>query len=197
MHIVLATRNPHKVNEIRAVFAGLDVTFSSAADHPGAPDVVEDGATLEANALKKARALAAACGLWALADDTGLEVKALGGAPGVYSARYAGPDGDAVANCRKLLKELAGADDRSARFRTVLALVSPQGEERWIEGVCEGRILEAPRGDAGFGYDPLFVPEGGAQSFAEMSAAEKNACSHRGRALRAAAAAWGDVLRGA
>ena len=187
MEIVLATRNPGKVREVRALLAGLPVTLRTAASFAGAPEVVEDAPTLEGNARKKALALHRHTGLPALADDTGLEVMALGGRPGVHSARFAGPDADDAANRAKLLRELSGAADRSARFRTVVAFAE-DGEVRFFEGVCPGRILEEERGAGGFGYDALFVPEGETRTFAELGPAEKNAVSHRGRALRKLAA---------
>jgi XTP/dITP diphosphohydrolase len=182
MTIVLATRNPGKVAEMRAVLSGVGVEILSAADVE-APDVEETAHTLEGNALLKARALHAYTGLTALADDTGLEVAALNGAPGVHSARYAGPESDARANRAKLLVSLDGVTDRSSRFRTVLAYVAG-GEERLFEGVCEGTIIESERGAGGFGYDALFVPNGSNLTFAEMPARDKNKVSHRGRALQ-------------
>lgn len=183
MKIVLATRNPGKVTELRALLADLPVELISAADVEGAPEVEEDAPTLEGNARKKAEALHRHTGLPALADDTGLEVDALGGAPGVHSARFAGPDADDAANRAKLLSDLDGAADRSARFRTVLAFT--EGDEVHVsDGVCEGYITEGERGSGGFGYDALFQPEGETQTFAEMPAEAKNRISHRGRALR-------------
>ena len=196
MKLVIATRNKHKLEEIREIFhiPGLEVV--SAFDFPDVPDVVEDGETFEANAIKKAVTLAKATGLWALADDSGLEVDALNGAPGVYSARYAGEPVDYKANNRKLLQELQDAPNRSARFRCVIALSNPAGETRVVDGRCEGTIGFEERGDKGFGYDPLFIPEGHTVTFAEMDAAAKHAISHRGRALRSAAAQWAPLLRG-
>ncbi len=187
LKIVLATRNPGKVAEMRTLLANLPVELLSAADVADAPDVDEDAPTLEGNAAKKARALHAHTGLPALADDTGLAVDALGGRPGVHAARYAGPEADAAANRALLLRELAGHPDRAARFRTVVAFA--EGDAlRYFEGVCPGRILDEERGAGGFGYDALFVPEGHTRTFAELSPHEKNAVSHRGRALRAFAA---------
>jgi len=184
LRIVLATRNPGKVAEIRALLAAFPIALLTAADVEDAPDVVEDAATLEGNAVKKARALHAHTGLPALADDTGLEVEALGGRPGVHSARFAGPDADDAANRARLLSELADETNRAAQFRTVVAFV--EGEMlRTFEGLCRGRLLTEERGTGGFGYDPLFVPDGETQTFAELSAEAKNAISHRGRALRA------------
>ncbi len=182
MRIVLATRNSGKVAELRALLADLPVELVSAVEVAGAPEVEEDAPTLEGNARKKALALHAHTGLPALADDTGLEVDALGGAPGVHSARFAGPDADDMANRARLLRDLAGADDRAARFRTVLAFVEG-GEVSFSEGICEGHITEAECGIGGFGYDALFQPEGETQTFAEMPSDAKNAISHRGRAL--------------
>lgn len=182
--VVSATANPHKLEEMRQIL-GDAVELLPRLDE--VPDVVEDAPTLEGNALLKARAIAEATGLPALADDTGLEVAALGGAPGVRSARYAGEDAVDADNVALLLRELEGVQDRSARFRTVVVLATADGH-RVFEGECRGTIAVEPRGDAGFGYDPVFVPvEGDGRTFAEMSADEKNAISHRGRAVRAAA----------
>jgi XTP/dITP diphosphohydrolase len=183
--LVLATRNAGKIAELRALLGGLPVVVRPAGEE--APEVEEDAPSLEGNARKKAQAWHDLTGLPALADDTGLEVAALGGRPGVRSARYAGPEANDAANRALLLRELEGRTDRSARFRTVLAFVEAEGV-RSFEGVCRGRILEEERGTGGFGYDALFVPEGETRTFAELSAAEKNAISHRGRALRAFAA---------
>jgi XTP/dITP diphosphohydrolase len=191
MRLVIATRNRHKLDEIKAILDQPTLHLLSSFDFPDVPDVEETGNTFEENAALKARALAAATGLWAMGDDSGLEVDALGGAPGVYSARYAGlPAVDYAANNRKLLAALAGHTNRRARFRTVLALAAPDGRLFTVEGTCPGVIADAPRGDGGFGYDPLFIPDGASVAFAEMPAAEKNRISHRGRALAAAAAAW-------
>ena len=185
MRLVLATRNPGKVAELRARLAGLGVDLVSAADVDGAPEVDEDRDTLRGNAEKKARALHAHTRRPALADDTGLEVDALGGAPGVHSARFAGPDADDAANRAHLLRRMKDADHRTARFRTVLAFTDG-ADTHFFDGVCEGTLTHDERGDGGFGYDSLFVPaDGDGRTFAQMSAAEKNALSHRGRALDA------------
>ena len=186
MRLVLATRNPGKVAELAARLDGLGVTLTTAAE-TDAPEVEEDADTLRGNAEKKARVLFEHTGTPALADDTGLEVDALGGAPGVFSARFAGPDADAGANRRRLLAELAGVTERSARFRTVLAFADGAGV-RFFDGVCEGEVTAEPAGDGGFGYDSVFRPaDGDGRTFAEMDADEKNAISHRGRALDALA----------
>lgn len=182
--IVLATRNPGKVAELRHALSGLNVTLYSVADFPEAPAVVEDAGTLAGNARKKALALHAHTGHPALADDTGLEVDALDGRPGVHSARYAGPAEDPLANRALLLQEMAGRSNRSARFRTVMAL-AVDGAVRFFEGTCEGEILDHERGEGGFGYDAVFCPLGADRTFAELSKAEKNALSHRGHAVRA------------
>jgi XTP/dITP diphosphohydrolase len=188
LRLVLASANPDKAAEIGEILrVSLDVDL--VARPADVPDVVEDGDTLLDNARLKARALVAATGLAAVADDTGLEVDALGGAPGVYSARYAGEHVTYADNVEKLLRELGGAEQRTARFRTVALAAFPDGSELWAEGVVEGSITDAVRGDAGFGYDPVFVPEGGDRTFAEMSADEKHAISHRGRAFRSLAQA--------
>ncbi len=181
--LVLATRNPGKISEIRALLADLPVVLHAADDFPDAPEVDEDAPTLEGNARKKAVALRDHTGHPALGDDTGLEVTALDGRPGVYSARYAGPNCDPAANRVRLREEMADAADRSAQFRTVVALAL-EDQVHYFEGICRGHICEAERGSSGFGYDALFVPEGHTRTFAELTAEEKNAVSHRGRALR-------------
>jgi XTP/dITP diphosphohydrolase len=193
--VVLATGNRDKVRELQNLFAAVNAEVVPAFDLGDAPDVVEDGQTLEANALKKAREIAAWCGQICVADDTGLEVDALDGAPGVYAARYAGEDASYADNCSKLVSEMAGQENRSARFRTVMAMVDPStGAETTVDGVLEGEVLGAPRGGEGFGYDPVFfVPEQG-RSLAEMSLEEKNQISHRARAARAMAALLVDYL---
>jgi XTP/dITP diphosphohydrolase len=186
--LVLATHNRHKVEEIASLLSDAPVTLLSLDDLPRVPKVVEDGGTLEENAVKKAVAIADATGIASLADDTGLEVDALDGAPGVRSARYAGTDGDTAANNRKLLADLRDVPEakRSARFRCVVALADPSGGVMTTEGMTAGMILSAPRGVGGFGYDPLFLPDGHARTYAEMSAEEKNAVSHRGKAIKSA-----------
>lgn len=195
MKLLVATRNKHKLEEIRQIFALPGLALLAADEVAGLPeDVVEDADTFEGNALKKARELCAASGLWTLADDSGLEVVALDNAPGVLSARYAGEPCSYPANNAKLLSALEGIADRRARFRCVIALCAPDGRAWTVEGRCEGNIIEAPRGSNGFGYDPLFVPEGHAQTFAELDSETKNALSHRGNALRRAAAEWGSLL---
>jgi XTP/dITP diphosphohydrolase len=195
MKLLIATGNRHKLSEIREmlIVPGLEVV--GADGFPGLPEVEEDGDSFEANAVKKAVVMGRAAGTWALADDSGLEVEALSGAPGVRSARYAGEPVSYEANNRKLLREMEGRPDRRARFRCVIALAAPGGQTRTVEGACEGRIALAPRGAAGFGYDPLFVPDGYDLTFAQMPAEEKNRISHRGRALRRAVEAWAGLLR--
>lgn len=191
LRLVLATANLHKATEIRSILAAAGVEVDLLPRPGDVPDVVEDAPTLEGNARLKGEALAAATGLPALADDTGLEVDALDGAPGVYSARYAGEEQDAAANVAKLLGALEGvpAEARTARFRTVALVRWPDGRELSAVGTVEGVIADAPRGGGGFGYDPVFVAhDGGGLTFAEMGAAEKDGISHRGRALRALAA---------
>ena len=243
LRLVLATANPHKVEEIRSILEASGLAVDLVARPADVPDVVEDAPDLEGNARLKARALVAATGLPAVADDTGLEVDALGGEPGVRSARYAGPEGDSVANVAKLLAALeavaargvhaeagpagAAAADRTsrndrpdravraarndrtvrtdrtaptdrpdwpdrtartARFRTVALVAWPDGGEQVAEGIVSGVIAAAPRGETGFGYDPVFVPDDGdGRTFAEMTSAEKDAISHRGRAFRSLA----------
>ncbi len=184
MRLVLASANPDKAAEIAAILDGVEVLPRPA----GVPDVEETGETLEDNARLKAAALVAATGHAAVADDTGLEVIALGGAPGVFSARYAGEDATYADNVAKLLVALDGELDRRARFRTVAIALFPDGREVVAEGVVEGRIITERWGSGGFGYDPVFAPDGSdGRTFAQMTAAEKNAISHRGRAFRALA----------
>jgi XTP/dITP diphosphohydrolase len=180
--VVVASQNPDKVAEIEAVLAELE--------HPPElvrglswPDVDETEDTLEGNALLKAHAVVAATGIAALADDTGLEVEALGGAPGVRTARFAGPNATYSENVARLLREMEGFADRAARFRTAVALVELDGSELAVEGCLEGRITIEPRGDDGFGYDPVFEVDG--RTLAEIPSAEKNRISHRARALHA------------
>ena len=185
--LVVATRNPHKVRELSELLAGEGVELVSLADFPGAPAVAETGEDFRENAVSKALAAARHTGLTALADDSGLEVDALDGAPGVRSARFAGPEATDAANNRKLLELLAGVprEGRRARFRCVLALADPDGTVETVEGRCEGRIAEAPRGQGGFGYDPLFEEPQTGLTFAEMDSRTKHRYSHRARAAEA------------
>jgi len=195
MQLLVATRNKHKLEEIRQIFSVSGLTLLAADEVAGIPaDVEEDADTFEGNALKKARELGIASGLWTLADDSGLEVAALNNAPGVYSARYAGEPCSYPANNAKLLSELEGMNNRRARFRCVIALRAPDGREWTVEGRCEGHISEAGHGTNGFGYDPLFVPDGYSQTFAELDSTTKNSLSHRGHALRKAAGEWTSML---
>lgn len=217
--VLLASRNPDKIREIKSILQ-LPVTWLTADDCGAAtgadrakgadsgtdsgtakasrvwPEVEETGSTFRENAVLKARSLASALGHPAVADDSGLEVRALGGQPGVRSARYAGPERDYAANNEKVLRELAGvsAPERAARFVTVAAYATPDGTLVIAEGEVTGRIPEAPRGAGGFGYDPVFVPDGESRTMAEMTAEEKNAVSHRGRAFRKLAALVGPLV---
>ncbi len=191
--ILLATRNPDKVRELAVLLGDLGIRIRTLADFPTAPEVEEDGTTCEANALKKARETASATGIPSVADDTGLEVDALGGRPGVFAARYAGERATYEDNCRKLLKELDGVPParRTARFVTVAALAMPSGHSRVAAGILAGAIAETCVGSRGFGYDPVFfVPELG-RTLAELTADEKNRISHRAKAFRSMA----DILR--
>lgn len=182
LRVACASANPHKVAEIEDLMRGVVDLQPRPHD---LPDVDENADTLVDNARLKARAVCDATGLPALADDTGLEVAALDGAPGVRTARFAGEPPNDANNRAKLLRDLAGAADRSARFRTVAILVFPDGRELVAEGTCDGVIADAERGERGFGYDPVFVPrEGDGRTFAEMTIADKHALSHRGRAFR-------------
>jgi XTP/dITP diphosphohydrolase len=188
VNFYLASGNTHKVAELQALAQAskLPLRIFSAREVGGMPDVIEDSGTFTGNARKKARALLPLLppGAWALADDSGLSVDALAGAPGVESAYYAGPQGDGVANLAKLVAAMRDMPEerRRAQFRCVLFAVGPREEEHIFEGVCPGRLLSTPRGGAGFGYDPLFVPDGYAQSFAELGDDVKNRISHRARA---------------
>jgi XTP/dITP diphosphohydrolase len=183
--LVLGTGNPGKVDELRALLSDLSIEVVPGPTLDDPPDVTEDADTLEGNAKKKAEAYRSSTGLPALADDTGLEVAALDGRPGVHTARFAGPDCSPEENKQKLLTVLNGVDNRRARFRTVVALVEQDDEVHTFEGVCEGTITTAPRGEGGFGYDPLFRPNRHDQTFAEMPPEAKNELSHRRRALDA------------
>ena len=187
--LILATTNPGKLREMREALQGLPYRILGPSDLTQALPVVEEtGTTLLENAQLKARAIAQATGLLALADDTGLEVDALEGAPGVHSARWSGPGCSEADNNAKLLAELdaKGNAPRGAVFRTVMVLAEPQGREDWVGGRCEGLIPRQPLGAAGFGYDPLFFVPGAGKTFAQMTLDEKNRYSHRGDALRRA-----------
>ncbi|EPR44548.1 Nucleoside-triphosphatase rdgB [Desulfovibrio sp. X2] len=190
--IVLATRNKGKIAELAALLEGLSVAVKGLSDYPEIPEIPEDGATFEENALIKARAVCKATGLPALADDSGLAVDALSGAPGVYSARYSGEGATDERNNAKLLEALRGLpeDGRACRFVCCMALVAPDGRETTVRGEWEGRVAEAPRGEGGFGYDPLFVDLASGRHAAELTREEKNARSHRGKALRALLDVW-------
>lgn len=184
--LVVATRNRGKIQEMQALLDGLVEDFICAADIDGFPDTIEDGATFEENALKKAREASSFSGLPALADDSGLVVEALAGRPGVYSARFAGEGAGDAANNKRLLEELEGvaADKRQAVFVCVLAFVAPDGVERTFTGRVCGSILETSQGNGGFGYDPLFLVDGFGRTMAELGLDEKNSISHRGQAFR-------------
>lgn len=193
--LLVATRNRGKVKEIKAFLDGLVGEVFCAADISDLPETREDGVTFAENALKKAREACQATGLPVLADDSGLVVDGLGGRPGVYSARFAGPDADDAANNRQLLQEIAmiPAAGRKAAFVCCMAYVTPDGTEQLFEGKVKGTIIDQPRGEHGFGYDPLFLVDGYQQTMAELPLDEKNRISHRGQALRA----FHDYLAGA
>jgi len=200
--LVLATHNAHKVGELRAILGpvlpGLDAEAIVGARDLGAPEPVEDGVTFAENALIKARALAAFTGLPAIADDSGLAVDVLGGSPGIFSARWAGRHGDDAANLALLVAQLSDVPDRhrGARFVCAAALVVPDGTEHVETGELAGALARAPRGEGGFGYDPILVPAGDTRTCAELTPEEKNAISHRGRAFRALAPTIARVLGG-
>ncbi|MER7846737.1 RdgB/HAM1 family non-canonical purine NTP pyrophosphatase [Kitasatospora sp. NPDC096077] len=196
--LILATRNRHKVAELRAILteAGLDVELVGADAYPEIPDVPETGVTFAENALLKAHALARATGLPAVADDSGLCVDVLNGAPGIFSARWSGKHGDDLANLDLLLAQLSDIADphRGAHFFCAAALALPDGTERVVEGRLLGTLRTAPAGDGGFGYDPILQPLGETRTCAEMTADEKNAISHRGQAFRALAPVVKDLI---
>jgi len=184
--IVLATTNRKKAEEMKRMFAGYDISFVTLNAFPGCPEVVEDGKTFRSNALKKARAVSKFTGLPTVADDSGLEVAALGGAPGVFSARYAGEKANDSENVKKLLREmrpLTASEDRGARFVCCIAFATPEGKFKTFTGYIKGIIGKGPKGFNGFGYDPVFYAEGHDKTFAEMTAQEKDRLSHRGRAM--------------
>jgi len=183
--LVLASRNKDKIKELQHILIDLGIELKSALDFGDLEEVAEDAETLEGNALKKANYVHKMTGLPAVADDTGLEVDALDGAPGVYSARYAGEDVTYQDNLNKLLQEMKDVENgqRDARFRTVVAFVNDDTTSTF-EGICPGNILKESKGNGGFGYDPVFQPEGYEKTFAELSPEEKNKISHRGKAIR-------------
>lgn len=185
--LIVATGNAHKVEEFDGLLADCGFEVCSAKVCGGMPDAVEDGDTFAANAKIKAIALKALApaGAWIVSDDSGLEVDALGGAPGIYSARYAGEGASDLENLNQLLAELKKQPEaeRNARFRCVLCLIDPEGTEHFFEGTCEGSLANAPSGQQGFGYDPVFIPEGYTQSFAELGEATKSQLSHRALAV--------------
>ena len=186
MQIVIATTNQNKLRELKALLKGLDVQLLSLLDFPDCPAVVEDGESFAENALKKAQTISAHTGLLTIADDSGLEVDYLGGRPGIFSARYAGEGSDDRKNYEKLLQEIkdVAPEKRGARFRCVLAIAAPSGKQRIAEGEYLGLIIAEPRGENGFGYDPVFLDTSSGLTFAEMSSAQKNQISHRARALQ-------------
>ena len=181
--LVLATKNKGKISELRELFQHSDIEIKTLSDFGPIPPVIEDGDTFEENAVKKAQFTARVLGVPALADDSGLTVKALGGAPGVFSSRYGGENADDEANNRKLLNEMAGVEDRSAAFMCVLVIAVPRGPALVYEGSCEGVIADKPEGDRGFGYDPLFYYPPLQKTFAQLTREEKNRVSHRGKAI--------------
>lgn len=188
MKLVLATRNPKKISEMKALLAGVPVTLLSLADFPNVPEIAETGTTFEENAELKAREVAVRTGMLALADDSGLEVDALGGEPGVYTNRFAGPgasDREKYTKILDLMKDIPHGK-RTARFKAAIAIVSPDGRTSVVVGVCEGIIAREPRGECGFGYDPIFYLPELRKTMAELTPEKKNRISHRGKALRAA-----------
>jgi XTP/dITP diphosphohydrolase len=182
--LVIASRNPGKTKEIRDLLKGFPITIKNLNDFGPIPEVVEDGETFDDNAYKKSSFTARILGLPALSDDSGLCVEALDGAPGVYSARYAGENATDAENCEKLLKDLAGNPNRKASFQCVISIAVPTGAALTYEGSCDGFLLESPRGSNGFGYDPIFLYPEFDKTFAEIPREEKSHVSHRGKALR-------------
>lgn len=190
--VVLATRNKGKIAELSSMLEGFHLEVRGLDDFPEIPEIPETGITFEENARIKAKAVAELTGLVAVADDSGLEVDALDGAPGVYSARFSGEDATDANNNEKLLAEMQGKQDRSARFRCVMLAYAPNGEELVASGAWEGRIAQAPDGDQGFGYDPLFVDAQSGTHAAQMTREQKNERSHRGQALRRLLSGWAE-----
>ena len=197
MQLLVATRNKHKLKEIAAILAELKIDIRSASDVPGLADVVEDAATVRDNAIKKAVETAKFAKMLTIADDTGLEVDAINGEPGVRSARYAGDDATYFENNKKLLANLKGvpAEKRTARFRCVVAIADEKGLVDCVEGICNGSIIADEKGGGGFGYDPLFIADGQVKTFGEISPDVKNRISHRGKALQKAWAVLSRYLR--
>jgi XTP/dITP diphosphohydrolase len=193
--LVLATTNQNKVREFRQFLSEFPVTVKSLSDFGPLPGVIEDGSTFDENAYKKAHHYAKVLGIPAIADDSGLVVDALSGAPGVRSARYAGENASDQDNCRKLLAEMEGQGNRKASFVCVLSIAVPSGPALTYEATCDGTILDAPRGSNGFGYDPLFYYEPYGKTFAEISMEEKNKVSHRGKVLSELSGEFDKVLK--
>ncbi len=181
--LVFATGNQHKLEEVQGLL-GKDFALSCLKEVGITEDIPETALTLHENALQKAQYVFEKCGCACFADDTGLEIEALNGEPGVFSARYAGPQKDSLANMQLVLKKLQGIGNRKAQFRTVIAYIDAMGNQHLFEGKVEGKIIETPTGAAGFGYDPIFVPEGYTETFAELPMEVKNSMSHRGRAIQ-------------
>lgn len=188
--LMIATKNQKKKRELEDILSDLNATLLTMDDLGDAPEIVEDGVTFEANAIKKARTVAQMSNCITLADDSGLEVDYLGGAPGIFSARFAGPQANDEANNRKLLALLENVNnrERTARFVCAIAIAWPSGQVRTVAGICPGTIIREAQGTGGFGYDPYFVPVGYQKTFAELPAEEKNRISHRGQALQQAKA---------
>lgn len=187
-NLLLATRNNKKKKELQSILSSWDINLLTLDDIEEMPEIIEDGNTFVENAVKKARTIAQLSGCTTLADDSGLVVDALGGAPGVYSARFAGPEADDNKNNCKLLEMMKATapEERTARFICIIAVASPDGSVQTVDGVCEGIIGTYGQGQNGFGYDPLFIPQGFNRTFAEMADDEKNRISHRGKALQEA-----------
>jgi len=196
--VVIASRNEHKIDEMRRILneAGLSLDFVGIQEFPDLPDVDETGETFAENALLKAREICAFTGLPAIADDSGLCVDALGGMPGIFSARWSGTHGNDLANLQLLLAQIShvASDRRTASFRCAAAIVTPGGVEKVVEGVMAGRLIDTPRGTNGFGYDPIFIADGYSITTAEMDSASKDAISHRGRAIAALAPTLSQLL---
>jgi XTP/dITP diphosphohydrolase len=197
MQLLLATRNRDKLKELRALLADLPFEIITPKELPALPEIAEDGASIRDNAIKKAVETARAARRLTLADDSGLEVDALGGEPGVHSAHFAGPEATYTDNNKKLLKRLEGVplEKRTARFRCVVAIADENGLVDAVEGICNGIILERERGGGGFGYDPLFLPDGQVKTFAELPPELKNRISHRAKAMQKAWAVLSRYLR--
>lgn len=194
MKVIIATKNKNKIKEISSILKWKNVQWLSLEDFPNIPPIIEDSNSFQGNAVKKAVTVALQTHCWTIADDSGLEVEYLKGEPGILSARYAGQNATDEENNKKLLEKMRDATTRNAEFCCVIAVASPKGRVQIVEGRCKGRITDRPIGNFGFGYDPLFIPEGYNETFAQMSEETKNNISHRAIALKRVELLWGEIF---